>query len=812
MIRNYLKIALRNLQKQKTLAFINVFGLSTGIACFILLLLFSANELSFDKFHKNAENIYRPYVIDTSIDGKSPQEYSDWWAPVTMGESMKRNIPDVVNFVRLQLPWGENLMRTGNSVYRVSITFADQSFFSVFTFPLKYGNAASALHEMNDIVLTESRAKALFGNDDAVGKTVEIQIGTAFYPFKVGAVAKDIPDNSTIRFDVLGNFNFALANKNQFFIGNNWHPTVWQTYVQLQPGSKLWDDPKRLAGYFQAATPGFIAGLNNAGYKWKGNDLPVTFRLQPLLSIHTDTWFHGWSFTDYGIIDLKTIWILLAIAAGILLIACINFTTLAIGRSAGRSKEVGVRKVIGAGRKQIVFQFLTESLLLSFISTLLGLLGAYLLLPWFNELSGGDLHLSVLLNARAIVVMIILLVVVGLLAGSYPALVLSGFKPIEVLKNKIRIGGANLFTKSLVTFQFVLSIVLIVSTIIILQQTKFMINKSPGFDKENVVAIDAAQTDPNKTFPVFKQALLNHPEILGITSAQAGLGAGQDLLGYSDKGLSAAINGVDADYIKVLGMKLIAGENFLPSQASDTTKRIIINETMMKAFGWNPQNAIGQQIRHFQGQNALVIGVVKNFNYRPLSEDVKNQVFEMSSDKGSIHFYVRIKPGDPAKALTVMQKAWHSAMPGVPMKYSFLDEDVNSYYNAEQRWSSIVGLAGGISIFLGCLGLLGLAALAAINRTKEFGIRKVLGASVLNITNLLLKDFLKLIFAAFLIASPIAWYFMNKWLQDYANRISINWTVFLYAGVFAVSIAVVTICFQAIKAALTNPVKCLRSE
>jgi putative ABC transport system permease protein len=812
MIRNYLKIAIRNLQKQRVIAFINVFGLSVGIACFILLLLFSAYELSFDKFHKNAPSIYRPYVFDRSIDGKSPQEYTDWWAPTPMGETMKRNIPDVVDFVRLQLPWGENLLRSGNNVHRVSITFADQSFFSIFTFPLKYGNSASALLQTNDIVLTESRAKTLFGNDDVVGKTVEIQIGTAFYPFKVSAVAKDIPGNSTIRFDVLGNFGFALANKNRFFIGSSWHPTVWETYVQLRPGSKLADDPKRLASYFQAANPGFVAGLKNAGYKWIGNDLPVAFRLQPLLSIHTDTWFHGWSFTDYGIIDLKTIWILLAIAGGILLIACINFTTLAIGRSAGRSKEVGVRKVIGAERKQIVFQFLTESLLLSFISTLLGLIGANLLLPWFNNLSGGALHFSMLFNLRAILAMTALLLIVGLLAGSYPALVLSGFKPIEVLKNKIRIGGANLFTKSLVTFQFVLSIVLIISTIVILKQTRYLINKSPGFDKENILAIDAAQTDPNKTFPVFKQAVLNHPEILGITSAQAGLGAGQDLLGYSDKGLSAAINGVDADYIKVMGIKLIAGENFLPSQASDTTKRIIINETMMKAFGWNPQNAIGQEIPHFQGQNALVIGVVKNFNYRPLSEEVKNQVFELSPDKGSIHFYVRIKPGDPAKALAIMLKAWSSSMPGVPMKYSFLDEDVNSYYNAEQRWSSIVGIAGGISIFLGCLGLLGLAALAAINRIKEIGIRKVLGASVLNIARLLLTDFLKLIFIAFVIASPIAWYLMSKWLQDYANRINISWSVFLLAGVFAVLFALITISFQAIKTALMNPVKSLRTE
>ncbi|HMG66679.1 MAG TPA: FtsX-like permease family protein, partial [Chitinophagaceae bacterium] len=532
----------------------------------------------------------------------------------------------------------------------------------------------------------------------------------------------------------------------------------------------------------------------------------------PLLSIHTDTGFHGWSFTDYNVIDPKTIWILLAIAVGILLIACINFTTLAIGRSAGRSKEVGVRKVIGAEKKQIIFQFLTESLVLAFASAIIGLLLANLFLPLFNQLSGRELHFSSSLYPQMILLLIGVVLVVGLLAGSYPALVLSNFQPLEVLKNKIKIGGSNLFTKSLVTFQFALSIILIVSTTIIVQQTKYMVKKNPGFNKENVVTIDASETDPNKVFPLFSQEVLNHSGILGVTSAAAGLGAGQDLLGYSDKGLSAAINIVDTDYIKVLGMQLIAGKNLEQAHAYDTIRRIIINETMMRAFGWTAQNVVGQQIKNFQGQTTVITGVVKNFNYRPLSEAVKNQAFETNKDNGYSHFYIRISAGNPAPALAVIQKAWNSAIPGIPLKYSFLDEDVNSYYQGEQKWSSIVGWAGGLSIFLACLGLFGLAALAAINRTKEIGLRKVLGASVPTIIVLLSKDFLKLIVLSIVIASPIGWYFMNRWLQDYVNRININWTVFLFAGVFAVAIAFITISFQAIKVAIANPVKSLRTE
>jgi putative ABC transport system permease protein len=376
----------------------------------------------------------------------------------------------------------------------------------------------------------------------------------------------------------------------------------------------------------------------------------------------------------------------------------------------------------------------------------------------------------------------------------------------------MKVGGSNLFTKSLVSFQFALSIILIVSTTVILQQTKFLINKNPGFNKENVIAIDASETDPNKIFPLFRQSLLNHPAIAGVTSAAAGLGAGQDLLGYTDNGLSAAINVVDTDYIKVLGMQLLAGKNLEPALINDSTKPIVINETMMHAFGWTAQNVVGQQIKNFQGRTAIVTGVVKNFNYRPLSEGVKNQVFETTTDKGYNHFYVRINAGNPSQALAVMQKAWDNATGGISMKYSFLDEDVNNYYQAEQRWSSIVGWAGGISIFLACLGLLGLTALAAVNRTKEIGVRKVLGATVPNIITLLSKDFLKLIGISFLIASPVAWYLMNRWLQDYANRISISWTVFLFAGAFAIAIALITISYQAIKAAMANPVKSLRTE
>jgi putative ABC transport system permease protein len=823
MIRSYFKIALRILKRQKGLAFINVFGLSTGIACFSLLLLFATHEFSFDKFHKNASDIYRIYIHEELHAADNINANTDYSGPAseTMGEAMKRELPDVVNYVRMQLPWGENLLRSDKNTSRISLAFADPSLFSVFDFGLKYGNKTTALHNLNDIVLTESRAKQIFGTDNVVGKTVQIQIGTTFQPFTVSAVARDIPANSTIRFDVLGTYLFAAANNGNFIIGNNWHPTVRQTYVQLRPASKLPGDARQLERFMETYEPAFVSNsknyvvyMKNLGVNWTEKGMPESLRLQPLRAIHTDTSFNAWGFTDYAKIDPKIIWILLTIATGILMIACINFTTLAIGRSAGRSKEVGVRKVIGAEKQQVIFQFLTEALVISIASAVIGLILANLLLPWFNQLTGTDMHFSFIDYPLMDLLLVALAIIVGLLTGSYPAFVLSNFKPVEVLKNKISIGGSNLFTKSLVSFQFIISIMLIVSTIIILQQTKYLINKNPGFNKENVVAIDASQVDPNKVFPLFKQAALRYSQIIGVTSAAAGLGAGQDFLGYSDPGTGnfADINVIDADYLKVLGMQLVVGQNLRSSSLSDKLKPVIINETMMKAYGWTAQNAIGKEIKKFQGNTAIVTGVVRDFNYRSLSQNIKNQVFEISNDKGYSHFYVRINPGNPAPALAALEKSWGSILPGIPMKYSFLDTDVNNYYNAEQRWTSLIGMAGGISIFLACLGLLGLATLAAINRTKEIGVRKVLGASVASIITLLSKDLIKLIIISFTIASPLAWYCMSKWLQDYATHISIGWSVFALAGSGAILIALITISFQSIKAAIANPVKSLRMD
>src|SRR5688572_20379975 len=502
MLKHYFKIALRNLGRQKILSFINISGLSIGLACFSLFLLYAVNEFSFDRFHKNADNIYRMYRWTEAMNGEDAS--GDVYMPSPLGPAMKTDLPEVRNYVRHQEGWGESFIKADGKVLRAEVSYADPSIFSVFTFPLKYGTPQGALKELQNIVLTKAKAKELFGLDNVVGRTVEIKIGEEFIPFTVSAVAEDIPANSSVRFSLLGNFLYWETTPHGKRGVNNWHRSAYITYVQLNDGSGLAGDIKKLGAFRHKYYPEEEKELRESGFTWEGSTPPVRFGLQPLKAGHTDTEIYGGSVEQ---VNPKTIWILLSIAAGVLLIACINFTTLAIGRSARRAKEVGMRKVLGGVRSQLARQFLAESLVLSILSAGLGLLLAYILLPFFNELSGRSLHFSLTQYPEMIALLAGLVMVVGLLSGSYPALVLSRFKPLDVLKSRIRVNGANLFTKSLVTVQFALSIGLIICTMIILQQTKYMSGKNPGFNKENVVVVDASDTKTKEIFPLFKQAL-----------------------------------------------------------------------------------------------------------------------------------------------------------------------------------------------------------------------------------------------------------------------------------------------------------------
>ncbi|HUR11625.1 MAG TPA: ABC transporter permease [Flavitalea sp.] len=811
MFKNYLLLALRNLRKQKGLSAINIFGLSIGLACFILFLLYALNEFSFDRFNDNAKNIYRVYRWSEAMAGDPAS--GDVYMPMPLGPALKEEIPAVEDYVRFREGWGENFVKSEGKISRMSVSFADPQFFSVFTFPIVQGNHSNPLKEMNSLVLTETTAKKLFGKDDPVGKVLEIKVEEDFQPFTITAVAKNPLPNSSIVFDMVGNFNFLKSTKSGARSVNNWNRSSYLTFLQLKNRADLASLKPTLKTFRKKYYPNEESELRKAGY-WKGKNEPVSYGLQPILSVHTDTKIQGGPVEQ---VDPKTLWLLISIAAGVLLIACINFTTLAIGRSASRSKEVGIRKVIGGRKKELILQFLFEAFLLTILSTIIGLLLVNLLLPYFNDLAGKSLTFSFALYPEMPWYLLAVMLIVSLLAGSYPALVLSRFNPVEALKSKIKVGGLNIFTRSLVTMQFVLSVGLIIATLIILQQLRYMRTKNPGFDKENIVIVDAEGTNSARNFPLFKQSLASSPSIIGIAGSELGLGEGTgwSRSGFDYKGKLKEVYEyyIDENYLTLLSLKLLAGRNFNSAISSDTVTSVIVNEEMVKDFGWTVDNAVGQPLTGYgEKLTPVVIGVVKNFHFRPFREEVKPQLFHRFSSYSPMKYFVKIRPGDPSGSLKTIGAAWKKVVPDFPFKYSFLDEDLDRFYKAEARWSSIVGWAGGLSIFLACLGLLGLAALAVLNRTKEIGIRKVLGASVTGIVSLLSKDFLWLILIAFVIATPLSWYFMHRWLQDFAYRIDITIWVFLIAGIAAIGISLLTVGIQAFRAAVGNPVKSLRTE
>ena len=810
MIRHYLQIAIRNLARLKVLTFINVFGLSVGLACFSLFLLYAVNEFSYDRWHRHADRTFRVNQVWTRDDG-TEAGMAGLYMP--LGPAMKKDFPDVEDYMRIA-PGMNMIIRVNNELTRIPVGFADPQFFSFFSFPLLTGKDPNVLKDRHAVVITRDRAMQLFGSINVVGRRIEIKSDTLFEPYTVAGVAENPPANSSIKFDIMGNYEQLLTTADRQDATNSWSRTNGdETFVRLRPGSRLAAEPGRLLQfrfkYYPDEHDSYI----------QTKKIVASFGLQPLPSLHTTVNIEAGP--PGSTTDPKNIWILLGVAAGILLIASINFTTLAIARSAGRAKEVGVRKVIGGRRYQLMGQFLTESLLITIFSAGLGLLLVYILLPFFNRLSGSELQFSFSRFPELGWMLAGLVLLVGLLAGSYPALVLSGFNPVEVLRSRIKLGGSNFFTRSLVTFQFVLSIGLIIATVVILQQVSYMRSRDLGLIKENTIVVNAADAETPQVYALFRQSLSSRKEIIRVGASQIGLGEGEGQMGrrYDFNGKVAGVieYPVDTAFIPALGMHLVAGRNFNTAITSDTAGAVIVNATLLKKeMGLEPAAAIGRQFesknKRGRGEVKTIIGVVKDFNFEALNRLVRSQLFFMPAKMQPSRFFVRVQAGQTPQALAAIGAAWKKAVPDLPFRYSFLDEDLDRFYQSEARWRNIFGCAGGISIFLACLGLFGLAALSAINRLKEIGIRKIMGASVRQIVELLASGFIRLVLVASLIASPIAWYFMNKWLQDFAYRIEIGWWIFAGTALVAVGIAVITISTQAIRAALINPVKNLRTE
>ncbi|MCB0656900.1 MAG: ABC transporter permease [Saprospiraceae bacterium] len=811
---NYLKAAMRNLAKQKLLTLINISGLSIGLACSALFILYALNEFNYDRFHPDVNRIFEVYRNTGKID--DPDRSMDTYLPMPLGPAMKTDLVDVEEMVRMRGAWGDEFIRVDGKVGKMPLNFADPSFFRVFNFPILYGNQQHPLQDHNDLVLTRTTAVRLFGQENAVGRTVEIRNGEEYVPFKVTAIFADIPAQSSIQLDALANYELLSETAAGERYQNHWNRSSFQTFVKLVPGSNLAQDQPRLDAFRQKYYPGEEAERRSRGL-WDREGIPVTYGLMPMAQIHTNPeFFNGFASPA----NPETIWLLIAISLGVLIVACINFTTLAIGRSSGRAREVGIRKIIGSKKRHLMFQFIGESVLLSLASALIAILLVNYLLPAFNELANTNIDFN--FNRQLLFFLVIggLTFITGVLAGIYPAMVLSSFEPLKIVQGKLRFSSGNTFTRSLVVFQFVLSTALICATLIILKQLNYLKSSYPGFNKENVVIVNADGVDTRTIGPRFKQNVLAIKGIEGVSGSELSLGEGT---GWSRSGWndgteerSAYEYFVDPDFLKVMGIELVTGRNFNPEIAADTINSVVVNEAFLRAFNWTPEEAIGKELKGYyeSAERVLprVIGVVKDFHYRPMSEEVSPQLFHQFPDYLPHKYFIRLPSGDPAPYLTAIGKAWDEVANNIPYNYAFLDENLDRFYQSEARWSKIIGWAGGISIFIACLGLFGLSLLSSMSRRKELGVRKVLGADVFALIYVQIRNYFVLVALGILIAVPITWYIMHGWLQHFANRIQVGPGIFFIGAAGSLLLAFVTVLFNSLKEATHSPIEAIQNQ
>ena len=804
MFKNYFKTAWRNLLKSKSFSVINIAGLSIGISVCFIILLYVQNELSFDRFNRNADRIVR-VVFQANINGGKINE-SNVMPPVA--RAMKADFPEVEDATRIRVYGFPKITYKDKTFKDDRLAFVDPNFFSIFTLPLIEGNAKNVLEQPNTLVITKALAKKYFGDEDPVGKTLSFG-NNEFY--KVTGLIDKVPVNSHFHFDLFASMTGLDEAKSDSWMGSDYF-----TYLLLKPGYNY----KKLEAKMPAMVQKYMGpqiqkemGISLSQFRTKGNQLG--FALQPLTSIHLYS-HSNFELDTAG--NAMYVYIFGAIAIFMLLIACINFINLSTASASRRAKEVGVRKVIGSGKSQLIFQFLTESALLVFIALFILLILIQLALPEFNSISGKTLVFD--FNGKIISAFIALGVLVSIIAGIYPAFFLASFKPIAVLKGKLAANNKTFgLRSSLVVFQFFISVGLIIATLVVWQQMKFIQNKNLGYDKEQVLTIPNSYV-LGKNEQVYKQELLNDPRVLNATISSykpAGPSSGGNALaypeGHDNQIMKTEEYHVDEQYIPTLGMRMAAGRNFSKEMATDSTG-MIINESAAKAFGWNTLTAVGKTIireNSSRGTNVPfhVIGVVKDFNFKSLHDPVSPLLMVLDPDWGLIF---KVKTTDIKGLLATMKKHWDHFNTDEPFTYTFLDDLYNKTYSAEQKTGSILNIFAVLTILVACLGLFGLVTYTAEKRTKEIGIRKVLGASVSQVISMLSKDLLKLVFIACIIAFPLSWWAMNKWLQSFAYRINISWWIFAVAGVAALSIALLTVSFQAIKAAVANPVKSLRSE
>jgi putative ABC transport system permease protein len=769
-------------------------------------MLFVRSELSYDRFHSKADRIYRVWLQENYGEG---QIFTNTVTPIPLGPTLNANMPDVESSCRVYA--FNTLVQYNNNKFNEPVNMVDSNFFRLFDFHLKEGDAQNAFTTSNSLVISKELAQKYFGKEEAIGKILELQLGTEKIVFTVTAVAERAPEESSIRFDMLipqsnDKYLFSEATRTR-----GWTEVFGETYVLLKKGIT--------GSVTEQKFPALIKQIAGNNYK----EGQYNLHLQPITDIHLNKKLPA---GNLPVSDPAYSYILGIIGVLILLIACINFVTLSIGRSATRAMEVGVRKVLGAQRQQLIRQFWGEALLMVLVSLVVAIALSFLFLKPFNAIANKELVFA--FDGFTIAFFVAIIFVAGLVAGIYPAIILSAFKPVKVLKNQLQSGtGMGLFRRGLIAGQFVASIMMIIGTLVIGQQLNYLRNKNLGFNKEHIVIVPTNKSR-KEGMPLaerYKAELAKNPQVVSSTASMFSFSEpGWMNLGYKDDKKiyrNFRMNAVDVDFVKTLDLNVITGRNFSADNSADITNSMIVNEALVKEYGW--KDPIGKRLPGSYPQE--VIGVVKDFHFESLHKIIQplaivmkpDSMFRASNDVSSEfaaqpRINVRLKAGNIREQIAALKSAWQSIAADQEFEYKFLDESLNSQYREEQRLGSIVKYASALSIFIACMGLFGLATLIVTRRTKEIGIRKVLGADVKGLVGLLSKDFIVLVIIAALVSFPIAWWALHKWLQDFAYRISIEWWVFIVAAVAALLIALITVSFQAIRAAIANPVKSLRTE
>jgi putative ABC transport system permease protein len=803
MFKNYFKTAFRNLRRNKIYSLINILGLSLGLASGMLIILYVKDEVSFDRFHENVGQIYRIGMKRVEPDG-SKEEMKGGYTGYFPGPRFAAHIPEIKAFVRIQN--SQKDIQTGTEIKSQDVHLVDSNFFSVFSFPLLSGNPQTALLDPHSIVITESIAIRQFGTLEAVGKNILIKgDDNQLIPYTVTGVAKKCPQNSSLKFEALLPMQVSKADEAQ---SENWLNFFLNTFVVLRPDANLQLVEAKMKKVYEADAAKAIK-IAAEQYGDKGI---TTYNLQALTAMHLSKDYRA----ENGLTDASNpmySYILSGIALFILVIACINFVNLTVARSLKRAKEIGIRKVIGGHRQQLMLQFLGESFILCSIAFILAILLVQLALPVFNDLSNKVLAIAYLFDTQLVIGYIALFMITSLLAGFYPSLVLSSYNPVKVLYSRFTLAGKNYLQKGLVVLQFTLASFLIIATMTIYSQFNFLTNEKLGYDDTNLVMVDIRNNRGIKQqeAQVLKNELMKSPAILEVACKNGGSWATVAKVNGETQ-LSFSYETVNDAYIPMLKIPVINGRNFSKDFPSDSTHSVLVNEAFVKKAGWT--NPIGQEVNFWyrNGEKYSVIGVVKDYHYEALTREIQPQLFTMTPGNSYGKALIKIKPDGATASLQHIEKTYKKLYPMSPYSYIFKDQENLKQYEAEAKWKRIMLFGAVLTIFISCIGLFGLSVLSAEKRTKEIGIRKVLGASVSNVATILSKSFLKLVIISLVIAIPLAWLAASAWLENYPYRISLNWQLFAGAGVLVALIALVTVSFHAVKAAMANPVKSLRSE